>query len=142
MSSTRSTRSPKRGLVIVMCSAITSSPRIVPPSAVYECVERIASGSSKIRERTSPTRRPPRATQMIWLNSKSDSWTVSASRSTSRLYSSQLTYKSTFSRLIKWVMNQYGLGAIGAGGNHGDRHAGKRLDPLQVGACIGGQGSE
>ena len=32
------------GFVIVMCSAITSSPRIVPPSDVYECVDRMASG--------------------------------------------------------------------------------------------------
>ena len=46
MSSTSSTRSPSRGEVIVMCSAITSSPRIVPPSAAYECVDRIASGCS------------------------------------------------------------------------------------------------
>ena len=69
MSSTSSTRSPSRGVVIVMCSAMTSSPRIVPPSAVYECVDRIASGSSKMRDSTSPTRRPPRAMQMIWLKS-------------------------------------------------------------------------
>jgi hypothetical protein len=46
MSSTSSTREPSRGDVIVMCSAITSSPRIVPPSAAYECVDRIASGFS------------------------------------------------------------------------------------------------
>ncbi len=51
-----------------MCSAITSSPRTVPPSAAYECVDRIASGVSKIRDSTSPTRIPPRAMQMIWLN--------------------------------------------------------------------------
>ncbi len=90
MSSTSSTRSPRRGAVIVMCSAMTSSPRIVPPSAVYECVDRIASGSSKMRDSTSPTRNPPRAMQMIWLNCHPDSWTWSARRSISVLYSSQL----------------------------------------------------
>ena len=93
MSSTSSTRSPRRGEVIVMCSAITSSPRIVPPPEAYECVDRIASGDSKIRDSTSPTRRPPRAMQMIWLKRKSDSWTLSASRSISLWYWSQVTWR-------------------------------------------------
>src|SRR6267378_1647457 len=103
-----------------------------------------------MRDSTSPTRSPPRAMQMIWLNLKPDSYTVSASRSTSALYSSQVTFRliaaspllCIFERLTERVVNQNCFVAIGSRRYHRNRHAGQRLDPLQVCAGIGRQRRE
>ena len=64
-----------------MCSDTLISPRCVPPSATYELVKMIASGSLKMRDTMSPTRTPPRAMHTIWLKRQPDSCTFAARRS-------------------------------------------------------------
>jgi len=68
-------------VVIVMCFATASVPRSLPPSPGYDWVEMIASGSLKMRDSVSPTRKPPRAMQTIWLKRQPESRTVTARRS-------------------------------------------------------------
>ena len=80
-SSTSSTRAPMPSVVIDICFDTVSSPRCVPASPVYELVKMIASGSLRMCDITSPTRRPPRAMHTIWLNCQPDSCTCAASRS-------------------------------------------------------------
>ncbi len=48
-----------------MCWATVISPRTLPASPVYDAVEMIASGVSKMRDSVSPTRSPPRAMHTI-----------------------------------------------------------------------------
>ena len=51
----------------------------------------MASGSLKMRDKVSPTRKPPRAMQTIWLKRQPESWTVTAKRSIVVWYSAQVT---------------------------------------------------
>src|SRR4051812_13140684 len=92
-----------------------------------------------MRDSTSPTRMPPRAMQMIWLKSKPDSCTVSARRSTSALYCSQLTCRSPTPALLEGMAAHDGLGAVGAGRHHRDRHARQFFDAREIGARIRGE---
>src|SRR5690349_21353776 len=63
---------------------------------------------------------------------------MSARRSTSLLYCSQLTLRVTivsfrvFAHLAEGMMHEDGLVALRAGRDHGDRHARERFDPAQI----------
>ncbi|MNN87871.1 hypothetical protein D3C81_2054840 [compost metagenome] len=70
--------------VIVMYWAMSRSPCCVPAASRYELVARMASGTSKIRDIWSPTRRPPRARHRILSNFQPDSCTFSDSRAIRR----------------------------------------------------------
>src|SRR5512134_54768 len=91
-----------------------------------------------MREITSPTRRPPRATHSSESKRQPDSWTASASCSISPWYSSQLTYRS-FMRLAERVVHHDRLLAVRAGGYQVERHAEHFRQATEIAARIGRQ---
>lgn len=65
-----------------------------PASSRYELTDKIANGTSKILEKISPGRKPPRAKQSTWSNFQPESCTTRARPRIFSWYSRQLTHKS------------------------------------------------